>query len=162
MMARATHNGTCPICGAKQAVNPKTGKLANHGYSVWWNSHNGTCRGSHKLPIEVDKDFALSTAKSLEAEANQLRHDAEHKEITQVTETRGGDYGFQDYMVGRDEFQGSKYHGDIDRQWNLACEKARKEMIERADAIERSISRIFWRIENYYGQPLIKRNQEAA
>ena len=33
-MAKHTHTGTCQICGRRQAVNVKTGRLAKHGYTV--------------------------------------------------------------------------------------------------------------------------------
>ena len=83
-MAKATHNGICQVCGALQAVNPKTGKLANHGYSVMWHSQHGTCPGSRQLPIQVSSDLAQKTAEGLETKMNKLRRDAESGEITEV------------------------------------------------------------------------------
>lgn len=51
-MAKATHRGTCQVCGRVQAVNAKTGMLAKHGYTVEWGWFEGTCRGSDHLPFE--------------------------------------------------------------------------------------------------------------
>ena len=51
-MAKATHKGTCQVCGRVQAINAKTGMLAKHGYTVEWGWFEGTCRGSDHLPFE--------------------------------------------------------------------------------------------------------------
>ena len=57
-MTKATHNGTCQVCGNEQA---EKGGLAKHGYTVQWNYFHGTCRGSHKQPLEFAKDLTLET-----------------------------------------------------------------------------------------------------
>lgn len=50
-----THTGTCQFCGRVQAVEPKTGLLAKHGYKVVWSSFQGTCQGSDEYPLERDR-----------------------------------------------------------------------------------------------------------
>lgn len=55
---RATHYGTCQLCGSLQKANRKTNRLADHGYTLAYGFQAGTCRGSSRLPFEVCKAFA--------------------------------------------------------------------------------------------------------
>lgn len=66
---RATHNGTCQACGRVQAVIPRTGKLAKHGYTVDWGYFDGVCYGSDELPVEHGTDVLDRTAANLTAQA---------------------------------------------------------------------------------------------
>lgn len=53
-----THTGTCQACGAKQAVDNNTRKMAKHGYKVaGFGFFAGTCPGSDKKPAELDITF---------------------------------------------------------------------------------------------------------
>ena len=54
--ARATHKGTCQVCGREQML-PRS-NLSLHGYQVKWNMFTGTCPGSEELPFEQDKALA--------------------------------------------------------------------------------------------------------
>jgi hypothetical protein len=78
MAKQATHNGTCQLCGALQAL--PGGRLSQHGYNVRWNSFVGVCPGSKYLPFEQDKTEAekhvgrvLAQAADLDADADALR-----------------------------------------------------------------------------------------
>lgn len=68
-MTKATHNGTCQVCGNLQANNLG---LAKHGYTVTYNYFQGTCRGSERSPLELSKDLALQTIDNCIAEASRL------------------------------------------------------------------------------------------
>jgi hypothetical protein len=61
-MAKATHNGTCQVCGRNQAI--KNGVLAHHGYTVEYSYFHGTCQGSREKPLQVSKGLAITTIKS--------------------------------------------------------------------------------------------------
>jgi hypothetical protein len=51
--AKATHNGHCQVCGAKQKL--PNGRLSLHGYQVaGWGFFNGICTGARHLPFEQD------------------------------------------------------------------------------------------------------------
>ena len=54
-MAKATHSGTCQICGNFQKL-PK-GRLSNHGYTVQWGFFSGTCQGAYGKPFEESTDL---------------------------------------------------------------------------------------------------------
>lgn len=54
-MAKATHSGTCQICGNFQKL--PNGLLSTHGYTVQWGFFSGTCRGSKGLPFEQSTDL---------------------------------------------------------------------------------------------------------
>lgn len=50
-----THTGTCQACGAVQAVDNQTQRIAKHGYKVaGFGMFVGTCSGSDKPPAELD------------------------------------------------------------------------------------------------------------
>ena len=56
---KATHYGTCQICGHVQKA-PR-GLMALHGYEVRWQHFSGTCHGSRQLPFEIDCTLAQSS-----------------------------------------------------------------------------------------------------
>lgn len=68
-MTKATHNGTCQVCGNVQAHN---GSMAKHGYTVDWGFFNGVCRGSDRPALELDKSIAEQTILDCNAEAARL------------------------------------------------------------------------------------------
>lgn len=60
MKIKATHQGTCQVCGRTQKL--PGGVVAKHGYTVqgWYGSTGsfmGTCKGSGKKPLEVACDW---------------------------------------------------------------------------------------------------------
>jgi len=67
-----THRGTCQHCGAVQAVDNETGKIANHGYRVKWQEHVGTCHGSGYLSLEVSREQTDAQIISHKAQAQLL------------------------------------------------------------------------------------------
>jgi hypothetical protein len=50
---KATHKGTCQVCGRAQAHFK--GTIAKHGYTVDWGFFNGVCAGAEHQPLEQDK-----------------------------------------------------------------------------------------------------------
>lgn len=58
MTEKATHVGTCQICGCVQKL--PGGVLARHGYTLEYGFQNGTCSGSQNLPFEQDNTLAIS------------------------------------------------------------------------------------------------------
>jgi hypothetical protein len=50
---KATHRGTCQVCGRAQAHFK--GTIAKHGYTVDWGFFNGVCRGAEAMPLEQEK-----------------------------------------------------------------------------------------------------------
>lgn len=56
MKNKATHVGTCQLCGCTQML--PNGRLAKHGYSVDYGyGFVGTCIGSGQLPFETSNEF---------------------------------------------------------------------------------------------------------
>ena len=55
MKDKATHYGTCQLCGSFQKL--PGGVLASHGYNITWGSFVGTCHGSGRAPFEQSKDY---------------------------------------------------------------------------------------------------------
>jgi hypothetical protein len=56
MKDKATHFGTCQLCGSFQKL--PGGVLADHGYNINWGSFVGVCSGSRRAPFEQDKSYA--------------------------------------------------------------------------------------------------------
>lgn len=72
-MAKATHKGTCQVCGAVQKL-PR-GRLAAHGYTTKWGFFSGTCSGSHHLPFEQSKNLIDSCIVSAQASIDSAAHE---------------------------------------------------------------------------------------
>lgn len=69
---KATHSGTCQICGSFQKL--PSNKLSLHGYTVQWGFFSGTCTGSKALPFEVSIaliEGAIARAKVMLAETRK-------------------------------------------------------------------------------------------
>ena len=64
MKTKATHYGTCQLCGSLQKL--PSGVLAIHGYQIAWNQFNGICHGTGHLPFEQSKDAAEAQLKRSE------------------------------------------------------------------------------------------------
>lgn len=77
---KATHFGTCQLCGREQKL--PGGRLSIHGYTVEWSMFIGTCPGTHGKPFEEAYDLieaaierAKATIVSLTDAANKLETD---------------------------------------------------------------------------------------
>lgn len=64
-MAKATHSGTCQICGCHQKL--PSGKLSKHGYTKQWGFFEGVCSGAGHLPFEQSTDLIEGIIKSVRA-----------------------------------------------------------------------------------------------
>jgi len=62
-MKKATHTGTCQVCGREQAL--PGGMLAKHGYTVDDGYFRGTCPGSTYAPLEQHRGLADTVAADL-------------------------------------------------------------------------------------------------
>ena len=54
--AKATHTGHCQICNNIHKVDPTTGLLADHGYTVKYGFFMGSCYGARFQPIETSRN----------------------------------------------------------------------------------------------------------
>jgi hypothetical protein len=92
---KATHMGTCQVCHAGQKL--PQGHLSIHGYTVNYGWFNGTCRGSHRLPVEQSCDIIQeSIALTVEAIG---RKETKIEEVENSTTT---------YYYERNRFRGIK------------------------------------------------------
>tara|TARA_R100001460_G_scaffold27881_6_gene55924 strand:+ start:5346 stop:6236 length:891 start_codon:yes stop_codon:yes gene_type:complete len=90
-MTKATHNGTCQVCGRTHARKAKG--LAKHGYTVEYGFFNGTCDGSDELPVEESVEILDRTVVWLNRSASRI-------EALQVS-----DIDFVDIEVKNPQFQ---------------------------------------------------------
>jgi hypothetical protein len=63
MTIKATHNGTCQVCGREQAL--PGGIMAKHGYDVRFHYFRGVCPGAQHQPLEQDRAKADRVAEGL-------------------------------------------------------------------------------------------------
>jgi|GEM_PF-3394692 len=61
---KATHYGTCQICGSRQLL--PAGHLSKHGHTVRWGFFEGVCPGSGRLPFELSTDAIAEVVASVE------------------------------------------------------------------------------------------------
>lgn len=131
-----THTGICQACGRRHAVNPKSGKLAKHGYTVDWGFFNGTCQGSDHPPLEQDTTLNIAIVAELRQRAARLDVQAEG-EILKVevqtgrsTDNRG--IGKPVYeLVDRERFDSPEVrrwnYGSFDREVELVRSRLRRQ-----------------------------------
>jgi hypothetical protein len=62
-MAKATHSGTCQVCGCFQKL--PNGDLSKHGYTTRWGFFEGVCMGSHNKPFEQSTDLIEKAIKEV-------------------------------------------------------------------------------------------------
>lgn len=81
---KATHQGTCQVCGAAQKL--PNNKLSLHGYTVEHSFFEGVCRGAKHLPFELDKALiegaikaALAVKADIEANIEKYTNSTESK-----------------------------------------------------------------------------------
>lgn len=64
-----THRGHCQLCACVQAIDPKTGLIAKHGYTVQYGYFSGTCPGSERFSLHVSRVLADEHIKQARQEA---------------------------------------------------------------------------------------------
>lgn len=120
-MAKATHTGTCQICGNMQKL--PNGRLSKHGYTVDYGYFNGVCRGHGALPFERSIDLiakvmtdATAEADRLEAESAEYASSYSHEDIMHrvyrkgTASTVGGYIWIKDALVmGTPRFEGDEF-----------------------------------------------------
>lgn len=93
-----THRGHCQLCTMVQAIDPVTGLVAKHGYTVAYGYFSGTCPASGKRSLHVEMKLAaesirdaLVDAAALGVFVNHLRAGTKHP-----TKVHGGEYTERD------------------------------------------------------------------
>lgn len=82
MSNKATHNGTCQVCGRLHARRPNG--LAQHGYTVDYGYFQGVCHGSANPPIEESTLLLDSTVATLRANVARLRTASTPETVTAI------------------------------------------------------------------------------
>jgi hypothetical protein len=67
---KATHYGTCQVCGHQQKL--PGGHLAKHGYTIEHGWQEGTCWGSKELPLQISCDLIAKSIERAEMEIQRL------------------------------------------------------------------------------------------
>lgn len=162
MTNTATHDGTCQACGRQHAVNPKTGNLAKHGYTVDWGFFNGTCSGSDKQPLEIDTAHNVAIVEALYQRAADLEKRAAG-EITEVQVDVGRELvngkAVRKYRwVDRAEFEATQPRW---AKFDEAANARRAALQRQASHLCAHAAELSHLRETRHGQPLIARAIEA-
>jgi len=148
---KATHNGTCQICGNEQAVNAKTGKIAKHGYTVEWGYFEGVCPGSNELPLQKGQSAARDMMLHLDNQAERDDIDAKGEITTVTVLTR--DIRKSRVTVDREGYEALGYL----RSWDSVISMERDRLRRQAKMCRKMCREIEQRIETIHGTPLIER-----
>jgi hypothetical protein len=123
-----THRGHCQRCVRVQAIDPSTGLIAKHGYTVHWGQFNGTCPGSDNPTLHVERSLADHTIKMARKDAVELAALAEcYRKRTK-----------HPVMVGTNEYRrvpignGAYRSEEILAKWEDATEPQQRNGIRRA------------------------------
>lgn len=174
-MSKATHNGTCQVCGRTHAVNNKTTDLAKHGYTVQFNYFRGTCKGSDNSPLEISKVLTLETIKDCLTQAKRLNAVTPDqinliKVIVKVRCDEDGWYAGawekKEVMMNATEWEAhrlslsSQYSGYLgnSRTFEDAQERAVSALKREAAFLIDHAGMLEFRIETHHGQPLQRRD----
>jgi hypothetical protein len=92
-----THRGHCQLCTMVQAIDPTTGAIALHGYTVSQNGYFvGTCPGSNHKSLHADRTRADKSIADARAEAVRMKHEADELYRGNVTPARAWDGTYHD------------------------------------------------------------------
>lgn len=72
MKVTHTHRGHCQLCVSVQAIDPESGRIAKHGYTVEFGYFNGTCPGSGLFSLHVERKYADESIAEARARAKEL------------------------------------------------------------------------------------------
>jgi hypothetical protein len=177
-MAKATHKGTCQVCGSIQML--PSGVLSNHGYTVQWGFFEGVCNGAKALPYEVSTnviDFAIQRAKSIiqtckdeiqslnvQPEAWSYVYSRKHKAYYWMIVELNED-GTKYLNPESNSWESHSYHNDAGMiVWNgvdeIKYEMSKLRIKELNNKIKKVKEYIQWqenRIKNWEPKPLIER-----
>lgn len=125
-MSKATHEGTCQLCGRQQRL--PGGKLAKHGYTVEYGFFSGVCPGSHEQPYETSRNLIAKRIEWSKAHAQELRSTAAVtsslrdkvwvEERTAPSFQRGMRHGKNEWrLLDRSEVTFVQYYGATSANW---------------------------------------------
>ena len=166
-MTKATHNGTCQCCGRLQAVRPKTGHIANHGYTTDHGYFNGTCSGSGEKPLEVSAEVLDQTASDM-TDIAELALQQRASDIREVRATYGhGSYVgrtcVREYLTLTEENLAEQKAANSAsewwafRDWSSITETTLRERHGRARSMLSHVKMLRDLRQSRHGEPLIMR-----
>lgn len=119
-MAKATHSGTCQICGRSQKL-PK-GRLSNHGYTVDWGFFNGTCHGAQGLPFEQSTNLVESMITNVKADIADLQAEILDLQIQTDFVWMRVYYSYKDHPNGKGGYMWEKIPSETIKVTNYSDE----------------------------------------
>lgn len=172
-MSKATHNGTCQVCGRIQAATSRG--LAKHGYTKELGFFSGTCGGSGHQPVEQSTKILDQTVQVLTERADRSAQAAEG-EITSVLHA-WDDYrnynrrtgvatkrtlvlnGPEELAAWLETDEGKQVHGRSFKLPTWAClvEKERRRLKSAAEAMRFHVAFLRDLKVSRAGQPLFER-----
>ena len=147
--------GHCQACLRVQAVNDKTGRMAQHGYRVaGFGYFSGTCKGSKELPLEKDTTILDREVVNLRKEAKKLMT-ATADAVYQVPVT----VNRKTILMNREDY--ARYHeergiyGEADEAFDFMAEKTLKAMKAEGDYMLKFADNLVENLYKIHGRDLI-------
>lgn len=144
-MSRAgTHQGHCQACGRLQ-VQTARGTIALHGYTVDWGMFNGTCGGSRRAPLEVERTYCDTIRRECRDEAVRLESLA--AKMTAGTEHPEQVRSGKRTLVQRPNRQNRIVSEWVDEYiaWNDADDA------QRAKGVTETVAHLMWKAGSMHG-----------
>lgn len=155
-MKKATHNGTCQVCGRTHAINPKYGTVVNHGYTVDYGYFNGICGGANRKPLQIEKTIAEHTVSRLGHYINalQARIDEGSSAIKEITKSYSKDIYTAKTVTTFTENTWSEYPYSYGETWKRAQAAEIWKIKGQADNLESIKVDLANLIKVVHGRPL--------
>jgi len=99
-MAKATHTGTCQICGCNQKL--PNGRLSKHGYTTQWGFFSGVCSGASHLPFEQSTNLIEDIVATVKRSVVHLK--SQRAELLEMTDFCKVQIKFHNRRVGTTEY----------------------------------------------------------
>lgn len=152
----ATHDGICQICNRPHAFNKKTGKIAQHGYTVEYGFFNGVCAGSDEQPLQNDRTIAdkmilqlTSASRSLNAQIQKGSTAIKH-----IRRSHRDDNKLFTAETWSETDMRFNYYRDT---WGEAQQRELKDMERRAMSFREFAIDIACRADEIFSTPLTER-----
>lgn len=130
-MSKATHRGNCQVCGHQHHVMGTT--LAKHGYTVEFGFFRGTCDGSDRQPVQIERSHTDATIV-------WLREYAE-REDSVVAQLKAGKMHPTRIKTGQELNRSTFKYEPVYIEWSAGTVEQQRKAVELAIAMSESDAR---------------------
>lgn len=157
---KATHNGTCQVCGRSHAFNGST--IAKHGYTVHYGFFNGVCPGAENKPLQHDRTIADGIIHKLHKDADWLRARADRLESGEEQVDAVSIHVWEGNRQVSRRMTRDETSGPCELSaWDRAAEHLPVRLRRQADLQDRAADEIAARADRLHGTDLLPRQTKV-